>query len=243
MRAGRRRRVIIAGLCGLVIAPALGWGAYAAATWLTFGRHRSAGSDPLMRRHMPRYDIAEVHRTRVAAPASVTYQAARTVDLYESGVVHAIFRARELMLGSTAQARPKRFPLVAELLSIGWGVLEEVPGRQIVFGAVTQPWQSNVVFRALPPSSFASWDSAGFVKIVVTIAADSAWPKESVFRTETRAVATDAESRAKFRRYWSVFSPGILLIRREALSLVRRKAERGASDVTSPAGVPAATHQ
>ena len=229
MRANRRRAVL-ATLAALVLAPALGWAAYAAATWLTFGRAGAstevgAGSDPLMRRYMSRYDIAEVHQTRVVAPASATYDAARAVDLYQSGVVHAIFRSREIMLGSTPEARPKNFPLVAELLSIGWGVLEEVPGRQIVLGSVTQPWQSNVVFRALPPSAYASWDSAGFVKIVVTVAADSLGPCQSVFRTETWAVATDAASRAKFRRYWSVFSPGILLIRTQALSLVRRDAE------------------
>jgi hypothetical protein len=29
-----------------------------------------------------------------------------------------------------------------------------------------------------------------------------------------------------FRRYWSIFSPGILLIRREALRVVRAEAER-----------------
>jgi hypothetical protein len=34
-----------------------------------------------------------------------------------------------------------------------------------------------------------------------------------MFRTETRAVATDAESRRKFRWYWSFLSPGIILIR------------------------------
>jgi hypothetical protein len=227
MRTKRRRWVIPAVLCGLVLAPALGWGAYAAVTWLSFGRPRTgAGSDPLMERYMPRYDIAEVHRTRVAAPASLTFDAARTVDLQRSGVVHAIFRGREIMLGATPPARPKDFPLVTELLSLGWGVLEEVPGRQMVFGAVTQPWQANVVFRALPPSSYASFDSAGYVKIVVTIAADSSGPRESVFRTETRALATDAVSRAKFRRYWSVFSPGILLIRYEALRLVKGQAER-----------------
>jgi hypothetical protein len=39
----------------------------------------------------------------------------------------------------------------------------------------------------------------------------------SIFRTETRAVATDAVARAKFRRYWSFLSPGISLIRRAVL--------------------------
>jgi hypothetical protein len=211
----------------LVLAPLLGWGAYAALTWFTFGHtHTSASTDPLMERFMPRYDIAEVHRTRVAAPAPITYDAARTMDLQRSRLVHAIFRARELMLRATPPARPPGLPLVTELLSIGWGVLEERPGRQIVFGAVTQPWQANVVFRALPPSEFASFDSAGYVKIVVTFAADSTAPGKSVFRTETRALATGVTARAKFRRYWSVFSPGILLIRTESLKLVRRDAER-----------------
>jgi hypothetical protein len=227
MRIERRRRVILSIVGGLVLAPALGWGAYAAATWLAFGRAPRHGiSDPLLERYMPRYDIAEVHRTRVAAPASVTYGAARAMDLQRSGVVHAIFRGRELMLRAAPAARPPNLPLVTEMLSIGWGVLDEGPGRQLVLGAVTQPWQANVVFRALPPSSFASWDSAGYVKIVVTIAVDSSGPRASVFRTETRALATDAASRAKFRRYWSIFSPGILLIRTQTLQLVRRDAER-----------------
>lgn len=82
-----------------------------------------------------------------------------------------------------------------------------------------------MVLRALPPEMFATFDSAGYVRIVVSIAADSVGPTESIVRTETLALATDATSRARFRRYWSVFSPGILLIRSEALSLARREAQ------------------
>jgi hypothetical protein len=37
---------------------------------------------------------------------------------------------------------------------------------------------------------------------------------------------TDATARRRFRRYWAVMSPGILLIRYEMLRLVRREAER-----------------
>jgi len=148
--------------------------------------------------------------------------------------VHAIFRGRDLMLRATPPARERNLALVDEMLSIGWGVLEEIPGRQIVLGAVTQPCQANGVFRALPPASYAAFDSAGYVKLVVTLAVDSLGPRESVFRTETRALATDAASRAKFRRYWSVFSPGILLIRSEALKLVRREAERNEAEPVEP---------
>jgi hypothetical protein len=50
-----------------------------------------------------------------------------------------------------------------------------------------------------------------------------------VFRTETRAIATDALARTKFRRYWSFLSPGIIAIRRIMLTPLKADAERRAS--------------
>jgi hypothetical protein len=67
------------------------------------------------------------------------------------------------------------------------------------------------------------------VKIVWTLRADPAGADKSVVRHETRAVATDAIARRKFRTYWSFLSPGIILIRRVALRLVKREAERRAA--------------
>jgi len=46
--------------------------------------------------------------------------------------------------------------------------------------------------------------------------------------TETRAVATDAIARAKFRRYWAFLSPGIIVIRWAVLEPLKREAERRA---------------
>ena len=238
MRTRTRRWRLLAVVGAVVLAPLVGWGAYAAVTWARFGDAREpAAADALMERYMPRHDIAEVHRRRVAAPASVAYAALRGMDLQRSGAVHAIFRAREILLGATPETPAPRRPFVDELLAIGWGVLEEVPGQQMVFGAVTQPWRADVVFRALPPADFAAWDSAGYVKIVVTLAVDSLGPRESAVRTETRALATDASSRAKFRRYWAIFSPGILLIRTQALALVGREAERAARPAAADSSV------
>jgi hypothetical protein len=78
-------------------------------------------------------------------------------------------------------------------------------GRQVVLGAVTQPWKAKVVFRAIPLTECADFDSAGYVKILVTIGVDALGAGRSRLCTETRAAATDAASRAKFRRYWSIF--------------------------------------
>ena len=50
----------------------------------------------------------------------------------------------------------------------GWGELAEDPGREIVFGAVTQPWVPAPVFRSLALGEFAKFQQPGFVKIVST---------------------------------------------------------------------------
>jgi len=51
----------------------------------------------------------------------------------------------------------------------------------------------------------------------------------SIFRTETRAVATDAAARAKFRWYWSFLSPGIALSRMLSLRRLRARRNGGVS--------------
>ena len=214
-------------LGGAAGAVSLGWLGYAATAWYRYGRVVENGTrDALLDRFMPAYEVRERHETRVAAPAADTYAAARAMDLYRSPLVHAIFRGRELLMRPepTRERRPQ--PLVDEVLALGWGVLAEEPGREIVVGAVTQPWTGDVVFRALPPAEFASFNEPGYAKIVWTIAADPLGPAESTFRTETRVVTTDAYARERFRRYWAVFSPGILLIRRESLRLVKAEAEQ-----------------
>ncbi len=103
---------------------------------------------------MPAYDVAERHHIDVAAPADVTFAAACEQDLMALPLARAIFKAREVLLGSERDATVRPRGLVALTKSIGWGVLAEIPGREIVMGAVTQPWRADVVFRSLPPHEF-----------------------------------------------------------------------------------------
>jgi hypothetical protein len=209
-------------------------GAYAAwvgVTWLQYGRPAPAdadNADPLLDQFIPVYDVAERHHIEVAAPAEITFAAACEQDLMALPVVRAIFKTRELVLGAEPDTVARPRGLLALTKSIGWGVLAEVPNRQIVMGAVTQPWYADVVFRPLPPDEFVAFNEPDFVKIVWTLRADAKGPHDSVFRTETRVTTTDATARAKFRWYWARFSPGIWLIRRLSLGPTRLDAERRA---------------
>jgi hypothetical protein len=183
-------------------------------------------ADALLDRFMPIYDIAERHHVRVDAPADIAFTAACEADLMRSPVVRAIFRSREALLGGEPGGAAQPRGLLAFTTSIGWGVLAEVPDREVVVGSVTQPWQANAVFRALAPDAFKTFNEPGYVKIVWTLRADPIGAATSVLRTETRALATDAAARRAFRRYWSVFSPGIIAIRWMMLRPVKTEAER-----------------
>ena len=119
------------------------------------------------------------------------------------------------------------------MVSIGWVILDDAPGREVVVGAVTKPWEANVVFRGIPPREFASFAEPDYVKIAWTLRADPIGGSESMFRTETRAFATDAGARAKFRPYWAFLSPGIIAIRWLSLSQVKTKAERAARELVA----------
>jgi hypothetical protein len=202
---------------------------YAGVTWLTYGhpcKGRGKAADPLLDMFMPKYDVADRHRTYVATPADVALKTACEMDLLgRSLLVRGIIRTREMILGGEPDKTVMPSALLEQMKSLGWGVLAELPGREIVVGGVTKPWEAHPVFRALPPDEFASFMDPGYVKIIWTLRTDAIGKDQCIFRTETRALAPDRESRRKFRKYWSFLSPGIKVIRRVMLPGLKAEAE------------------
>ena len=214
----------------------MAYGIQASATWLRYGHIKNGVGryqDSFLDEAMPVYEVFERHSVRVSAPREITFAVVSKMDLLDSLVVRTIFKAREMILGSRPKERRLPRPLLAQAKALGWGVLAEIPNREIVFGAVTRPWEAEVVFRSIPHDEFAAFHEAGYVKIVWTLRADPVSATESILRTETRAVTTDSLSRAKFRLYWSAFSPGIILIRKVLLRLAKNEAERCARSLGS----------
>jgi hypothetical protein len=214
---------------GAVIGFAAGaYGMFVIGMWRRYGSPATASQedeDTALDHFMPRYDVVERHRVRIQAPAAVTFAAAKEMDLFQHPVIRAIFKARELILGSAPDRQSRPRGIVDQTKALGWVVLQEDADREILMGAVTRPWEPNVVFRSIAPDAFAAFSEPGYVKIVWTLRADPARGSFSMFRTETRAVATDDEAGRLFRRYWSFLSPGIGLIRWLSLMPLKREAE------------------
>ena len=216
---------------GVAVGVALmSYAATVATTWVRYGRAAAPATgerDALLDRFMPTCEVVVRHQVHVAAPPDITLAAAKEHDLFGSAVVRHVVRTRELVMRVRPDDRVRPRTLLALMQSLGWGVLAEVPGREVVFGAVTQPWKGDVTFDAVPPADFAAFAKPGYVKIVWNLRVEPT-AHGSILRLETRVATTDPVSRERFRRYWAFVSPGSILIRRVSFGPIKREAERRA---------------
>lgn len=221
---------IVKAAAGAAAIGAASWGGFSAVTWARYGHPDLARRprDDLLDRFMPDPEVDEYHHVEADAPASITFDVGTRMDLWASPLIRAIFRARmlpSLLKGEHPAPRAAR-GILEETLAIGFGLLAEEPGSEVVIGTYTQPWHGDVEFHPLPPEEFAAFAQPGYVKIVVAFGAEPLAEGRSRFVTRTRVVTTDAESRRKFRLYWAPMSAGIILIRYTSLPMVKRDAER-----------------
>lgn len=231
MNARRVLRNTGIGLAATAAAAAAGYAALVVLNRRQYGSvTTSPGSerDSMLDRFIPVPEVREHHSIEINAPADVVLATAKELELLKAPLVQAIIRVRELALGATPDPRPHPDGLLSQMLSIGWVVLAERAGREIILGAVTQPWETAPVFRSISAEQFAGFSEPGFVKIAWTLRADPVDQHHSIFHTETRVCTTDAEARQRFRSYWSFVAPGVELIRMAMLRPLARAAERRA---------------
>ena len=225
MRLDRLARYAALGLG----AAGAGYAAVVAWNRLHYGRPASSRrprESGLLDRFIPDPEVIERHHIAVNAPADVVLSTATHMPLLDSPTIRAVIRLRELAMGGAPDTRPHPEPLLEQMQSIGWVVLAERTGREVVLGAATQPWLAAPVFRAIPADQFTAFAEPGFVKIAWTLRADPVDDRHSIFHTETRVCTTDAAARNRFRTYWSYVAPGVALIRLALLRPLKREAER-----------------
>src|SRR6478609_4315098 len=113
---------------------------------------RAADSQLLMDRFLPRFDLAVVHADVFRALPAECYQAANEMDLFQAPLVRTLLGIRGLpqrMVGtlrargqtSTLGASPRTFRL-KDMVALGWILLDETPGVQLVLGQVNHPWKA-----------------------------------------------------------------------------------------------------
>ena len=161
---------------------------------------------------MPQWHVRETHGIRIDAPAARMLDAVREVTSADAPILRALFAVR----GLPAAARE---PIWTQMLSrAGFAQLAEVPGRELVAGAIGRPW--NLFERLRRDVDFAAFAEPGFAKMAFGFHAAG-----GVLTTETRVLLTDEEARRRFRHYWLVVGPLSALTRRSWLAAAKKRAE------------------
>ena len=113
---------------------ALTYGGIVTSAFLRYGK-RTALPVTTLAHYIAEPEVSERHRLFVEAPPDAVFAAATRLELTDSPIVKLIFNTRSLVMQSKerGEALPRTF--LDQVKSLGWGVLEETPGREIAFGA------------------------------------------------------------------------------------------------------------
>jgi hypothetical protein len=190
----------------------------------------TAGLQLLMDQFLPRYDLAVAHAHVFRASPAECYWVASELDLFRAPLIRTLLDVRGLpqrLAGilkgpgkaTTAGAARGTFRL-KDMVGLGWILLGETPGSELVLGQVSRPWKTVPTAATLTPDQFVDFDRPGFAKIATSLRVDPHGRGSSILTMETRVASTDDESRRRFRRYWLLIGPFSALIRRMAMRLL-----------------------
>jgi hypothetical protein len=195
----------------------------------------------LLDQFLPTWDH-EISVSRVfRAPPAEVFDAITNLDLFRLPVARVLLEARGLpgrladaaarRHGDTVAPEPPTFR-VRDLPARGWILLGERPGSELVYGAVGQPWKGTGGTPPEPPvtaETFATFTEPGFAKIAESTVVTPYGVGGCVLTMESRVVATDEDSRRRFRRYWRAAGPFIRLMRPTAMRALERQLQHGAA--------------
>ncbi len=138
-----------------------------------------------------------------------------------SPLIRFFFRARGLSLPSGANPREA-------LTSIGFTVLAEREGREIVFGIAGKFWAPREMahlVRVPDARAYMEFDRPGEAKGAMTFVVEPLSEDRTLLKTETRVTCSDLRARLLFGAYWTLIRIPSGLMRNDLLGAIARRAE------------------
>lgn len=189
---------------------------------------------------LPRYDVSLVHARVFQAPPEKCLATLVALDVFRHPIIQVLITARGLPLRILGTLTGKRAqPLTAgrftlsTMVEMGWVVLADRPGAELVLGQVSRPWRltENAPATVRGPEEFRQFSTPGYAKIATGFRAEPDGEGSTVLTVESRILLTDEASRRRFMRYWLPVRLGSEIIRRLALRMLARELSAG-PDVT-----------
>ena len=179
------------------------------------------------------YQVNEVHTISINAPPDCVYTAIKQFKPREVPLFGLLMGLRTLparLAGRRFDFRSGERPLIERATEMGFILLAESPGREIVIGTIGQFWKlspGGAPQRINSPREFVTFNLGGYAKAAFNFHIRPGRDgKRSQVRTETRIYLPDPQTERKFKLYWGIIGMGSALIRIAWLRAIKRRAER-----------------
>ncbi len=166
----------------------------------------------------------EHHETLVEAPPPLVYERLMEANLAASPLVSVLFMARGTLWPVAARLKVGPPITIHGLEAMGFRIVAEEPGREVVLGLIGKFWTPTGSIRRFEPDELAAFDEPGYAVTAWNFVLETEG-EGTRLTTETRIRCTDATAERRFRRYWGLVKPFSGLIRSEMLRTIKKAAE------------------
>jgi len=187
-------------------------------------------------RLLPSFQASERHATTIAASPDQAWAALSQVTMGELRLFRLLMGVRVLP-GRLVRSPRARFdadePLLGWAVRFGFTILGEDAPRELVVGAIGQPWRlaGGRSAAVADGDDFAAFDQPGYAKMAANFRlAPTVGGSAIQLTTETRVACTDPASARRFARYWWLIRLASGVIRRSWLTAIKRRAERAGGE-------------
>ncbi|HEX2030403.1 MAG TPA: hypothetical protein VHL78_03240 [Actinomycetota bacterium] len=167
---------------------------------------------------LPEFDFRSRHARRVEAPPDWVAQALEYVRPGRAASLLLRLRGLRLPAGS-----------IRELLTgLGFAVLAERPGTEIVLGTTGRFWrlrEETAIERPADVQAFRAFDRPGWAQGAMSFRIEPLGDGSTLLTTETRVRGVDEAARRRFAVYWSLIGVFSGWLRQDLLRRIARIAE------------------
>jgi|SRR5215203_4838787 len=173
----------------------------------------------LIDKYLPAYHFNEHHSIEVNGFVSGIYQKMLQCDFSNSTLIKFLFRLRGM---------PKEVYSIEHLTRMGFIKLDEEPGKEILFGMVTDNPMFNTCQSNVTSKEFIQKADATIIKAVINFKLQDKSNSQHIISTETRVWCGSKAMKSKFKYYWFFIKPFSQLIRKSMLKQMKTQIQQTA---------------
>jgi hypothetical protein len=171
----------------------------------------------LIDKYLSAYHFNERHFIEVNGLIKGIYEKMLQCDFSNSSLIKFLFRLRGL---------PREISSIEHLTKMGFIKLDEEPGKEILFGMVTDNPMFNTCLSNISPKEFIHKSDVTVIKAVINFKLHDKSNSQHIIFTETRVWCGSKALKSKFKYYWFFIKPFSQLIRKSMLRQMKMQIQQ-----------------